>query len=75
MIPLLRPTILLLVETNPSLYWVLKYGILSLKVKNLKAVTENLRDILIHSLVTSVTTTVVNTLQERPRLLLTHRKL
>ena len=41
----------------------------------MKAVIENLRNILIHGLVTSVTALVLNTLQERSGLLSTHIKL
>ena len=42
---------------------------------NLKAVTEDLRNILIHGFVPSVTAPIINTLQERPRLLSTQIKL
>ena len=62
-------------EKNPPLYWVLKYGILSQKIQNLKAVVEDSKNILIHGLVPTVTALIANNLQERPRLLSAQVKL
>ena len=52
-----RLTILLLMETDFSLYWILKHGILSHKVENMKTIIKHLRNILILGLVPSVYST------------------
>ena len=44
-------------------------------MQNLKAVVEDLKNILIHGLVPTVTAPIANNLQERPRLLSTQIKL